>query len=356
MPRSTKKQQLTPSTRGRVYQARLDGHTFESIALDFDISKSTASETYYRYKELGCGNDRPRSGRPTTVRTAQMECRVLRDIQSNNRDGWKRVADRIEGVSAASVQKIANAAGIHGCKPVAKPYISEANRTKRMTYAINYASFDWRTAMFTDEMSQRIDKPPGNEHVSRKPGEELKKENLQSACTGSGGSVMFWGAISWYGKSKLIQLHWEGAVLDKNGKPKKAGFKNHHYADQILRKALPEFLEEQKKISGHDFCVLEDGAPPHHGPSVRKAQQEVPYNTLPHPAKSPDLNPIENLWNLVKHRTWDIPGSHNSMNNLISATIQAWESISLDEIRKVIESMPRRFEALLDNDGYATKY
>ena len=81
---------------------------------------------------------------------------------------------------------------------------------------------------------------------------------------------MFWAAISYHGKSPLLHLCWPEAVTGKNGKPKKGGFTNKEYSEQVLRKALPEFLESQIQYTGWDFDMVEDGAPVHKGPHVAK--------------------------------------------------------------------------------------
>ena len=72
------------------------------------------------------------------------------------------------------------------------------------------------------------------------------------------------------------------------------------------------------------------------------------------PAQSPDLNPIENLWCEAERRL----GGHKfkKSDELFNAVRKAWESIPKSRLEKLVESMPRRCQAVIDAKGYATKY
>jgi transposase len=77
---------------------------------------------------------------------------------------------------------------------------------------------------------------------------------------------------------------------------------------------------------------------------------------LPWPGNSPDLNPIENLWSIVKRRI----RSENITTKLqlIDRLISVWHRD--EEVQKIcisaIESMPRRINAVINAKGGPTKY
>ncbi len=74
------------------------------------------------------------------------------------------------------------------------------------------------------------------------------------------------------------------------------------------------------------------------------------------PAVSPDMNPIENLWSEVIH-TKD--ASANQLTNLAElrqAVIDAWQALPLQNLATLIDSLPRRIQALYDARGGHTKY
>ena len=61
---------------------------------------------------------------------------------------------------------------------------------------------------------------------------------------------------------------------------------------------------------------------------------------LVHPAQSPDLNPIEACWQIMKQRLRG--GTWKTVEEFKAAIQAAWDSITLKEIRKRIREMPKR--------------
>jgi predicted nuclease with RNAse H fold len=81
------------------------------------------------------------------------------------------------------------------------------------------------------------------------------------------------------------------------------------------------------------------------------------------PPYSPDLNPIENLWKLLKERICSkypelslMPKNSASMQRLCEAAVEVWEEFDEDLLATLIESMPRRLEAVIAARGWYTKY
>ena len=72
------------------------------------------------------------------------------------------------------------------------------------------------------------------------------------------------------------------------------------------------------------------------------------------PPKSPDLNPIENLWDAVEAKVRE--ESATSRNELWGKILVAWNSIDNNIIKTLIYSMPRRIEAVIKAKGGHTKY
>ena len=73
------------------------------------------------------------------------------------------------------------------------------------------------------------------------------------------------------------------------------------------------------------------------------------------PTQSPDVNPIENLW----HRINVIIAKNNPSNKreLIENIIQVWHHIVTSEkLRNLVQNMPRRCKAVIQNKGFPTKY
>ena len=82
------------------------------------------------------------------------------------------------------------------------------------------------------------------------------------------------------------------------------------------------------------------------------------------PPNSPDMNPIEHLWEHIKtelHRrypdTKDLQGSPNMIRETLRARLaEIWWDIGEEILDRLIKSMPNRVKALIDADGWYTEY
>lgn len=72
------------------------------------------------------------------------------------------------------------------------------------------------------------------------------------------------------------------------------------------------------------------------------------------PSRSPDLKPIENLWSILDRSISD--NRCNTKAELWECLQQAWYKLDSSILTKLVESMPRRLHAVIDNKGYPTKY
>jgi hypothetical protein len=81
------------------------------------------------------------------------------------------------------------------------------------------------------------------------------------------------------------------------------------------------------------------------------------------PAYSPDLNPIENLWKILKERIIqqypelsDMPNNADSKALFIRASINIWEQFEEGLLNKLVSTWRKRLEAVVQAKGWYTKY
>lgn len=75
---------------------------------------------------------------------------------------------------------------------------------------------------------------------------------------------------------------------------------------------------------------------------------------LPWPSQSPDLNPIENLWHMMDWHMRD-RRPQNELE-LYETCQEVWNILDIDYLRRLVDSMPARIEAVFAVNGGITKY
>ena len=82
--------------------------------------------------------------------------------------------------------------------------------------------------------------------------------------------------------------------------------------------------------------------------------EEENITVLPWPSQSPDTNSIENLWSIIKKTVQGY--KPKNLNELYSTIETDWSNITVDQCKRLIDSMPRRCTEVIRNNGYWTKY
>ena len=109
---------------------------------------------------------------------------------------------------------------------------------------------------------------------------------------------------------------------------------------------------------------MQDNAPIHQSAYSKQGFKLYEIKTMTWPPQSPDLNPIENLWAFLKHRLYKGSphlylvqgGAERTKKAIFEALLQAWETIEEDYLGKLLESMPRRMEAVIKAKGGQTRF
>lgn len=319
------------------------GKSIRDVGKLLMISKSTVANIVNRFKNNQIVS-KPRCGRPKILNEHD-ERLLMRTVKADPRISAPKLATVMSSthnkiVCAETIRCTIRNHGYNGRIARKKPFVSEVNRKKRLLFAKEHLDCDgsfWETVLFSDESKFNLFGSDGRVNVWRKPNTEMEPKHLRATVKHGGGSLMVWGCFSAAGTGKLV------------------------FIDGIMNKSsylaiLKENMKSSAELLGinNHFKFYQDNDPKHTAHIVREWLLYNAPKVMKTPPQSPDMNPIENLWQIL-----DVAIRKRQITNktqLKTALIEEWANISTDITEKLIGSMPKRMEAVIKNNGNPTKY
>lgn len=118
--------------------------------------------------------------------------------------------------------------------------------------------------------------------------------------------------------------------------------------ENYLLPSIDEAFNEDQYIFQQDLVLA------HASKSPQTWLQRNNVATLDWPANSPDLNVIENVWGILKKKLGKMkPTNLQQLENCITT---CWNEVTSDDCQRLVDSMPRRIQAVINAKGAATKY
>lgn len=147
---------------------------------------------------------------------------------------------------------------------------------------------------------------------------------------------------------------WAGISLDGKTDVKviRGGLNARRYVDEILQ---PEVIPYAAAI-GERFVLMDDNATPHRARITNAFLEAEGITRLEWPSKSPDLNPIEHLWDHLKTRIDKHIRPTTTLAQLPRIIRRGWRALDQGRIRNLVNSMRRRCLAVIAAEGGHTRY
>lgn len=325
---------LTPEERREI--DILVGRGLSNRAIGRLLNRS--HKVVKRYRDLGVRYGQ----RSYKKRKSKLTRRQIRAILRDASNGIISTA-KIKQIHNLPVHRqtiwrvLKNAAHLRFRRLKARPMMTPFHEGIRLNWAREFMSWttEWRKVIFSDEKKFNLDGPDGFQCYYH----DLRKEpRYYSKRPAGGGSVFVWGAVSYNGVFQLVII-----TGKQTGK---------RYLE-----LLKEHLEPQaNNLVGPDFIFQQDNASIHTAKVVEKWFEAKNIAVLDWPAKSPDLNIIENLWGILVRRVYASGRQFNSKPELQNAILTEWASITVQDIRPLYDSLPDRIFQVIRSQGRSTKY
>jgi hypothetical protein len=331
---------LPQATVLELRQMLLNDKPYTSIMKQLQISRGVISK--YR-RIFGIPPKIGKGGRPAKL-TAQDRRRIVRAITSGEVDTAPQ-AKRALGL-AVCTQTVRNALqgeGLNAYVKSKKPLLQPKTMRARLRFAKKYrywTSDDWARVIFSDETKINRMGSDGRLWCYRKRGERPTKRTCQATVKHGGGNTMVWGCMTMQGVGNMCNI--DGTMYSED------------YVAILDSNLLPTAIAHNLRRGG--FIFQQDNDPKHTSKLAKDWFQDHRVTVLDWPANSPDLNPIEHLWDHLKRQLNGYERVPTSIHELKGRIEVEWNKIPRDVCVKLIESIPRRIEAVIKAKGGYTKY
>jgi transposase len=303
------------------------------LARTYHCKRTTISRILRSYQDTGGVEDKPRSGRKRKS-TPEQDKKLVQLARRHDDLGsprYQQIWKEHQGVevSSSTVRRRLLENGLPALSPTKKPILTENQKNKRVAFCLANRRRKWRKVVFTDETSIKLE--DRTRKVRRRRGEKRYKRVLKHP-----GKLHVWGCLSVNGFGKLytFQENLTGELYVR-------------ILDRALRPSI-------KKFGIKKWILQEDGDPKHRSNVAKKWKSHHRVGVLSWPANSPDLNPIENAWKLLKDNVFK--RRPTSVKQLEKYVHEEWNSLKPEISRNLVSSMSKRMRLCLVAKGDSIKY
>ncbi|GFT19454.1 transposable element Tcb2 transposase [Trichonephila clavipes] len=294
--------------RGRIIGKIEEGRKITDVGREFDIAHSVVSRLWKSFKTTG---------------------------MCSRQHGGDRV--RRKQISRKTIARRLRGGGLYARRPVVCVKLTRQHRTARWQWCRdhhNWTEQDWACVLFSDESRFCLSSDCRRQLIWRESGTAYRPENIQEKDRYPTCSIMVWAGI-------MINCHTRLHVV-ANGT-----MTGQRYIDEVL---LPHVRHFRGAV-GDKFVFMDDNATCQRTLAAQDCLDSEGIQRLVWPARSPDLNPIENVWDALGRQVAGRNYSPTNKNTLNRALREEWAKLPQQLLDNVVQSMVRRVECCITLHG-----
>jgi transposase len=327
---------LSLRERQRIIRLYESNHTKAEIARLLECSWNTVNNIIKQYEEDQSVQRKPRSGRPRST-SPTTDRRIVRLAATLPAGTTRSIAQLVTTTEDAHPSHVTVLRRLHDAGMVYRlekrvPLLNDSQKEERLLYAHTNKNRNWNNVLFADETTlflgsptprswQFIDEPIHHPTIKFPP-----KVNVFSCiCSNGVGDIYL--------------------------------FQDNLTAEMLCDIMQREVVSSAARLFGrgnHNWLLQHDKDPKYTSHLCRDKCEQLHIERLYQPPQSPDLNPIENVWTVLKN---NVAHCHpTDVDSLMKAIENEWKKIDEKTILGHIRSMPKRCQAVIDAHGGNSDY
>ncbi len=245
-------------------------------------------------------------------------------------------------ISERTTRQTLKQMGSSSRRPHRVPLLSAKNRKRRQQFTQSHKNWtieDWKNIAWSEESRFLLRYSDGRVRIWRKEHESMDPSCLVSTVQ-AGGGVMVLGVFSWHTLGPLVPIEhrlnttaYLSIVAD--------------HVHPFITTVYPSSDATSSRIMHrHKAQIIPEWFLEH----------DNEFTLLKWPPQSPDLNPIDHLWDVVEREICIMDVQPPNLQQLRNAIMSIWTKISEECFQHLVESKPRKIKAVLKAKWGQTRY
>ena len=336
---------MTDAVKWQIIGFHRAGLSFKEIARRIGRHYSTVSRLVRKHEQTNDVRNRRPSGRPrkTSERDDRRLLRLVRRHPHASSSTLKRLWLRHQPLSYQTIRNRLRAAGLKSRRVIKRPRLTDNHKRTRLAWCRQRQGWNlrsWRRVHWSDESRFLLHAVDGRIRVWRRPGTAYAARNIMPTVPFGGGSIMVWGCISFDCKLDLVTI--------------RGNLTGARYIQEVLDPVVIPHFDNHPLATRPLF--MDDNARPHRARDVTQFIQNNAIENIPWPAMSPDLNPLEHVWDILGRRIQRRDPAPQNLHELEAALHEEWRQLPMEQFRRLVRGMRRRLEAVIQAFGGSTRY
>jgi transposase len=317
---------LTDFQKNEIVLKHSDGMSNKEISENMNLHRNVISFWINRFYKTGTIINIKQTGRKRKT-TKEQDNKIVDEIKNNEKLKSNDLLEIIENynISKRTICRRLSENGFVYGNYSKKSFLTEKHKLIRLNWAKEHIDFDWTKVIFSDEMS--IWKDRCTDKCWYIKGNQKIKETLKHPI-----KVHIWGCIT-LGGFESYYLFKDNLNSDK-------------YMEILFEHLVPIYV--------NNFIFQQDNSPIHTSKKIKDFLDKSKIKTLKFPPNSPDLNPIENVWHLIKHYMSKITNLTNE--NFEEKINECCKKIDYSNIHNIVSSMHIRIQKIIRSNGNHIDY